>query len=100
MPEWQAMKVAGSLRESGVETSQGAVACRVRICSAPGSNFQFVSLCTGVEAKDVEVAKDILSAIMSGHVEGLPEGDDADMAEAEAETQEAPRNGGRYEIWT
>lgn len=48
--------------------------------------------CAGVEAKDVEVAKDILDAIMSGHVEGLPD-DDATMAEAEAEDE--PRGGRR-----
>ncbi len=47
---------------------------------------------TGVEARDVEVAKDILGAILSGHVEGMP-GDDADMAEAAAE--EEPRGGRR-----
>ena len=54
----------------------------------------FRSFCspTGVEAKDVEVAKDILGAILSGHVEGLP-GDDADMAEPEDEEQ--PRGGRR-----
>ncbi|CAL5229434.1 g12756 [Coccomyxa viridis] len=49
-------------------------------------------LSTGVEAKDVEVAKDILGAILSGHMEGMP-GDDADMAEAEA--QDEPRGGRR-----
>ena len=48
--------------------------------------------CAGVEAKDVEVAKDILDAIMSGHVEGLPD-DDATMAEAEAE--DTPHGGRR-----
>ena len=47
----------------------------------------------GVEEKDVEVAKDILDAIMSGHVEGMP-GEDADMGaeeEAQEERHVAPR---------
>ena len=58
----------------------------------PHLKLQVRLLTTGVEAKDVEVAKDILGAILSGHVEGLP-GDDADMAEPEAEEQ--PRGGRR-----
>jgi len=40
----------------------------------------------------VEVAKDMLNAILSGHVEGMPS-DDAEMAEAEA--REEPRGGRR-----
>ena len=43
----------------------------------------------------MEVAKDILDAIMSGHVEGMP-GEDADMAaEEEAAQEEAPRGARR-----
>ena len=38
------------------------------------------------------MAKDILGAILSGQVEGMP-GDDADMAEAEG--QDEPRGGRR-----
>ena len=38
------------------------------------------------------MAKDILGAILSGHVEGMP-GDDADMGEAAAEDE--PRGGRR-----
>ena len=41
----------------------------------------------------MEVAKDILDAIMSGHVEGMP-GEDAEMA-AEEETQERAPRGAR-----
>ena len=43
----------------------------------------------------MEVARDILDAIMSGHVEGLPD-DDATMAEAEAEDE--PRGGRRCDL--
>ena len=64
------------------DEAQMTCACCVRqawtlVTKIPGSRV------TGVEAKDVEVAKNILGAILSGHVEGMP-GDDADMAEAEA----------------
>ena len=52
------------------------------------------SLHAGVEEKDVEVAKDILDAIMSGHVEGMP-GEDADMAAEEEAQAEAPRGARR-----
>ena len=42
----------------------------------------------------MEVAKDILDAIMSGHVEGMP-GEDAEMAAEEEAQEEAPRGGHR-----
>lgn len=48
----------------------------------------------GVEEKDVEVAKDILDAIMSGHVEGMP-GEGADMAAEEEAQEQAPRGARR-----
>ena len=48
----------------------------------------------GVEEKDVEVAKDILDAIMSGHVEGMP-GEDAEAAAEEEAQDEAPRGARR-----
>ena len=47
----------------------------------------------GVEEQDVEVAKGVLDAIMSGHVEGMP-GEDAEMAE-DAAQEEAPRGARR-----
>lgn len=57
------------------------------------TSWQLVTHHVGVEEKDVEVAKDILDAIMSGHVEGMP-GEDAEMA-AEEETQEEAPHGAR-----
>ena len=76
--------VIGQNKNTSYETTRGIMAMYVQS-----------SLHAGVEEKDVEVAKDILDAIMSGHVEGMP-GEDADMAaEEEAAQEEAPRGARR-----